>query len=561
MRITEGLFSRMVLQRTKPNQCRASFAGTCQSSGAVEARIRAKGKTLAGWSWKRVGRAKRGRLAGQIKALNVGGPYDIDLRIVSNGNVHECLSISNVLVGDVWVLGGQSNMEGIGWLKDKLRPMPMVRAFHMTDEWDVAIDPLHTLWCAVDPVHGGNPNSPRVQPHRWTGVGPGVAFAQDLYKRTGVPQGLLACAHGGTSMQQWDPALKGQGGRSLYGAMCRRVRKNGGSVAGVFWYQGCSDASPEAAPCYTQRMKKLVQAMRRDFKAPRLPVVAVQISRVTRRGAGGEWWDSIREQQRRLPTQIRDLAVVPAIDLPLDDGIHISGTGQHVLGRRAAEAMQALREGRKAGLPPIDVAEITVKANPISKMADVIVRFRNVAGSLAAPGLPAGFFLDTVTTMNSHYRVDLAGDKAVIHTQSTVEMIDGGLYYGNGFDPYCNITDKAGRAVPAFGPLPMQPTRPRAITPFINRVAVSKVLPARDVKKTPLPRERETPDPPVRRRLLRPAPRARTRRPGPRLLCLRLPLRRPDETQPAAGLRRARQGVAGPQDALLRSQGYQPRQA
>ena len=485
MHISDGLFSRMVLQRTKSNQSRATFAGTCEATGGVEARVRANGKTVRGWNWKKVGQAKRGKLAGKIKGLPVGGPYDIDLRIVNKGHTLEELAIKDVLVGDVWVLAGQSNMEGVGWLKDKIRPIQQVRAFYMTDEWDVAVDPLHTLWCAVDPVHGGNPKASRVQTGRYAGVGPGVSFGQDLYKKTGVPQGLLCCGHGGTSMKQWDPALKKEGGKSLYGAMCRRVKKNGGVVAGVFWYQGCSDAGPEAAVCYSQRMKTLVQSMRRDFKDSRLPIVTVQISRVTQRG-DGQWWDSIREQQRRLPGLIRNLATVPAIDLPLSDGIHLSGTGQTLLGKRAAQAMQVLREGKKAGKPPIDVRDITVKPNPVSKQADVIVRFNNVVGSLTSAGLPTGFYVDN-HTMTNHYHVDLEGDKAVLHLGCTVEMAHGSLYYGRGFDPYCSITDEAGRSIPAFGPLPMQAAKPRAITPLISRTRISKILPGTDIRKVSYP--------------------------------------------------------------------------
>jgi hypothetical protein len=229
--------------------------------------------------------------------------------------------------------------------------------------------------------------------------------------------------------------------------------------------------------------------MRRDFGEPRLPVVAVQISRVTRRDAGAEWWDSIREQQRRLPEWIRDLAVVPAIDLPLDDGIHISGRGQHQLGRRCAQAMLVLREGRPAGKPPIDVRDITVRPNPISNCADVVVRFRNVAGSLRSAGLPTGFYMDGQTILNGHHRVDLDKDKAILHLGCTVDMVDGNLFYGHGYDPYCNITDEAGRAVPAFGPLPMRAARPRAVTPFVSRVSISRILPPADVRKLALPND------------------------------------------------------------------------
>jgi sialate O-acetylesterase len=484
VQISEGLFSQMVLQRTKSNQSRAMFAGACQALGAVEARVRANGRVLPGWNWKRVGTATGRKFFGKINGLKTGGPYDVDLRISKKGAVLDTMSVVNVMVGDVWILAGQSNMEGIGWLKDKLPPMKTVRAFYMTDEWDVAADPLHTLWCAVDPVHGGNPAAKRVQQNRHVGVGPGVSFGQEMFSKTGIPQGLLACGHGGTSMSQWDPAKKKMGGGSLYGAMCRRVKKNGGAVAGVFWYQGCNETTAGAAAVYTPRMKKLVQSMRRDFKDARLPVVIVQIGRMDQTGIG-ESWDSVREQQRRLPGVIANLATVPVMDLALDDGIHLSGVSQNILGCRAAQAMEFLRGGKKAGLPPIEVRDVQVKPNPISKCADVIVRFKNLDGALTSGGAPTGFSL--MGCARHPYRTDLEGDQAILHFGCTVETLEGELFYGRGFFPHCNITDKGGRSIPAFGPLPLQASEPRAVTPFVNNLRISEILPGVDVRKLGCP--------------------------------------------------------------------------
>lgn len=488
MQIHEGLFAHMVLQRTAAGVSHATFAGTCRAAGAVEARVASRGRVLRGWNWRRVGRADGRRFRGLLDGLAAGGPYDLALRIRSRNGIAAELAVTDVLVGDVWVLAGQSNMEGIAWLKDRLPPVKQVRAFYMTDEWGVAEDPLHTLWCAVDPVHGGAPASPRIQRARHAGVGPGLSFAQALYKASGVPQGVLACAHGGTSMRQWDPSKKRLGGRSLYGAMCRRVRKNGGRVAGVFWYQGCSDTSPADVAVYTPRMVKLVRAMRRDFCAPRLPVVAVQISRVCRIG-DGSGWNSIRDQQRRLPARIPHLAVVPAIDLPLDDNIHLSGPGQNRLGMRAAQAMQVLREGRKAGAPPIELRDIQVRPNPVTRLADIVVRFRNVVGGLTAAGRPAGLTLEGSELCPC--RIDLTGDSAVLRVTAGVDQITGGICYGAGLDPYCNITDRAGRSLPAFGPIPVRVTKPRAVTPFITCLRTSAILPGVSIRKWRYPKRVE----------------------------------------------------------------------
>ena len=130
-------------------------------------------------------------------------------------------------------------MQGCGLLKDKLKAHPMVRAFYMNDRWAPALDPIHDMWDCVDQVHIDYCGGVRPEKSTVIGVGPGVAFGQRMFALTGVPQGVLACAHGGTSMEQWDPKLKKLGSKSLYGAMMRRFRKNGSRVAGLVWYQGC----------------------------------------------------------------------------------------------------------------------------------------------------------------------------------------------------------------------------------------------------------------------------------------------------------------------------------
>ena len=62
-------------------------------------------------------------------------------------------TIDNILVGDLWMLAGQSNMEGLGDLVDVEQPDPLVHSFDMADQWEVAQEPLHTLVGATDRVH------------------------------------------------------------------------------------------------------------------------------------------------------------------------------------------------------------------------------------------------------------------------------------------------------------------------------------------------------------------------------------------------------------------------
>ena len=207
----------------------------------------------------------------EAAGLAVGGPYEID-------------GIHDVLVGDLWVLAGQSNMEGVGDLVDVETPLPFVHSYQSRERWAVAEEPLHWLGESPQLVHhklGGREQVPdEPDPRdigRIKGAGLGLTFAKTRYAQTGIPVGLIPSAHGGTSMQQWDPARKGEGGGSLYGATLSRFQSTGGKVAGILWYQGESDANPNDLPLYKDRMTKLVQSFRADFGQPNLPFYIVQI--------------------------------------------------------------------------------------------------------------------------------------------------------------------------------------------------------------------------------------------------------------------------------------------
>ncbi len=351
-------------------------------------------------------------------------------------------------------------MQGCGFQAEAEQPHPLVRACYTNDRWAVAKDPIHDLWNAADAVHhdlfAQRTGGMKRVPDRVFGAGPGVSFGKALLEATGVPQGLIACAHGGTSMSQWDPELKPRGGASLYGAMMRRIEKNGSAVAGLFWYQGESDANDQNAPLYTDRMVRFVETVRQDTGISDLPVVLVQIARVFGDFSAAAW-NSVQDQQRRLPQAIRRLAVVPAIDLPMNDNIHLSAEGQKRLGRRAAQAMSVLRYGARFGRQPIELNGIRFAPSRHAGACDLVVSFRNVQGRLVSSGPPAGFSLVKDGGLYDRiYRIDLVGSRAVCRTLGTEKDVrDCCLHYGWGLTPACTITDEADRSIPVFGPIPL----------------------------------------------------------------------------------------------------------
>ena len=356
-------------------------------------------------------------------------------------------------------------------LADAAKAQSQVRAFYMDDRWAVARDPIHNMWQCVDQVHFDLCGGVRPPQDLLRGTGPGVAFGQEMWRRTGIPQGLIACAHGGTAMAQWNPALKKDGRRSLYGALVRRLQKNGSRVAGLIWYQGEAEWYSGAVAAYTANMRALVRALRRDAQDARLPVAIVQISRhVDASPNEAPHWNSIQDQQRRLPQAIRRLTCVPAIDLTLDDPAHVSGRSANRLGRRLADAMDDLRRGRE----PLTLSRIAVRRGNSQGTCRVIVQFNNVIGQLRAAGRPTGFSILTAGLTETVYDVQLAGDRAVLRVQlSPREARSRALAYGAGTNPYCNITDEADRSLPVFGPVDMG--RQRVLTPFIRSWRVGRI--------------------------------------------------------------------------------------
>ena len=478
MQLESGLFESIVLQRDDGDVSAAAFSGVCEVAGDVVVRVTRGGKALRGHGEAKVGRASRGRFKGELAGIPVGGPYRVELRIADKaGRTLAKAVVKDVLVGDVWVLGGQSNMQGCGRYEDRHKPHRMVRAFYMDDRWAAAEDPIHNMWDCVDECHvelgGGRqerPNPPQ------SGVGPGVAFGVAMHEHTSVPQGLLACAHGGTSMSQWDPTLHRDGSSSLYGATIRRVKKNGGKIAGVVWYQGESDCDPDSAPLYTDRMKTLIRSLRRDVGDRALPWAVVQIGRVVG-GWPAEPWNSVQDQQRQLQQKVRRVAVAPAVDLALDDLIHIAGDDQQVLGRRLAQAMISLRgvKGKRRTVstaPPPAFKRVRITADPVTGLGKVAIEYDHVVGRLAAASRPAGFDLVGDGLETSIYRTELAGSRVILHTTvGPGGLGDVQLHYGHGTDPYCNIVDQAGRALPVMGPVRLTPVA--ALSPYVRSILIS----------------------------------------------------------------------------------------
>lgn len=179
-----------------------------------------RGKPVPVWGWAAPGEAVIVRLAGQEKratadaegkwlvkldALEAGGPFDLTVEGKTK------LSVKNVLVGEVWLCSGQSNM----W-------WPLKSVTNAEQEARDANWPEMRIFKCWAPVA----TEPLTQPHgSWNPMTPAMAeqvsavayfFGRKLHQDLKVPVGLIIAAEGGTLAEAWtsrqgleqEPAVK-----------------------------------------------------------------------------------------------------------------------------------------------------------------------------------------------------------------------------------------------------------------------------------------------------------------------------------------------------------------
>jgi hypothetical protein len=231
----------------------------------------------------------------------------------------------------VWlfVLAGQSNMAGRG-LVEPGDTVPDARIFSVTPDkrWVVAKEPLQLYQPAL------------------TGLGPGMAFARALIGEIDedICIGLIPCAVGGSSTADWLSDSVYNGVR-LKSNMTDKVRwaMDYGTVRGIIWHQGESDANAEKIPHYRENTEALFEYFRSLAGDPELPIVAGELG----------LFPGI-EKKRLEYLQINDiLSAISDEDpntilvrsfgtTPKADNVHFDGPSQRAMGKRYALAWLSL---------------------------------------------------------------------------------------------------------------------------------------------------------------------------------------------------------------------------
>ncbi|MDD4032778.1 MAG: sialate O-acetylesterase [Bacteroidales bacterium] len=182
VRIPGFLSDNMVLQRDLPIHIR----GWADAGESV---------TLSFNGQKVKGRAdKKGEWKIVLDPMTFGGPYEMKIKGKNNE-----IFLKNILLGDVWICSGQSNMEftlaGTKNGKEEIEQSqyPQIRLFNVTK--GISHKPESELpggsWTECNPSTSGN----------FSAVG--YFFGRELFRKTGIPIGLINSSWGGTDIEPW----------------------------------------------------------------------------------------------------------------------------------------------------------------------------------------------------------------------------------------------------------------------------------------------------------------------------------------------------------------------
>ncbi|MES2772983.1 MAG: sialate O-acetylesterase [Bacteroidota bacterium] len=220
------------------------------------------------------------------------------LEIFSDTSV---ISLHNILVGDVWLCSGQSNMEypldrTLKRYAAPARGTDLAKAEVATPNRPDAIRYLY-----ADRVLNRYPHLPT---RGWV-MGSdtivnyvsaiGYFFAKEVFEKTGIPIGIISSSWGGTRIEPWtQPAayknskvfenfavgdtfkIDGMRPGQMFKGMIEPLVPM--AIKGVLWYQGESNCMIEDQATYVEKMRLLENNWRDVFQSSRLPFYTVQIS-------------------------------------------------------------------------------------------------------------------------------------------------------------------------------------------------------------------------------------------------------------------------------------------
>lgn len=324
----------MVMQR----ETNANLWGTAKGSATVSITTSWDGKTYS------VKAGKDGKWKTSVPTPKAGGPYRITL---SDG---EETVLDNILIGELWLCSGQSNME-----------MPM-KGFKNQPVENAVEDILHSAdsqlrlftvkrnsrFAPVDTVSGHWSEAAPASVREFSATA--YHFGRELRRMLGVPVGLIVTSWGGSACEAWmkadwlkafpdakipateaDVKSKNRTPTVLYNGMLHPLI--GITMRGAIWYQG-EDNVPRYKT-YANMLTTMVRGWRAEWGQGDFPFYYCQIAPYDYSLI--DWTTNsalLREQQSKAELMMPNAGMAVLMDAGLEYGIH--PRKKHLAGLRLA---------------------------------------------------------------------------------------------------------------------------------------------------------------------------------------------------------------------------------
>jgi sialate O-acetylesterase len=412
-----------------------------------------------------------------------GGAFSLAVK----GN--NAITLNDILVGDVWVASGQSNME---WpLKRATNAeaelaaakYPKIRIFQLdrkTAEYPLA-DVSAKTWVACAPDTAGD------------GSAVAYFFARDLQKKENVPIGLIDSYWGGSAAESWtslralsaDASLmpvfasrvhaveaqptvllrsqkenqeyekavaeaQAQGKPapnrpwhpefgwtpgSLYNAMVAPLTAF--AIRGVIWYQGESNTSPERAPVYARLFQTMIQDWRRSWGEGDFPFLFVQLPNWN--SPPDSQWPEVREAQRRTLV-LRNTGMAVTIDI--GDPAILHPPAKQEVGARLALAARAVAYGENIEYSGPMYRQVTQEDHALR------IWFDHAEGLTAKGGEVKGFEVAGPDGKFSPATAKIEGKSVAVSSPQVLAPVH--VRYGWAASPECNLYNRDGLPASPF---------------------------------------------------------------------------------------------------------------
>jgi sialate O-acetylesterase len=458
------------------------------------------------WGWADQGEEVTVRIAGQSKSVKtpqngkwmlkldpmpVGGPFTMT---VAGENT---LSLQGVLVGEVWVCSGQSNMQ-----------MAVRNCNNAEEEIAAAKYPRIRLLTVPllgtqEPQEDFNGNWVECSPETVGGFSAaGYFFGRELYNRLDVPIGLIHCSWGGSAceawvkrsalesdpqykplLERWDEIAAGYDAEKVEADYQKQVeawktavaaakaegktppaapRKPSNSlggqhrpanlyngmllplipyaIRGAIWYQGETNAS--RAYQYRSLFPLMIESWRKDWNQGDFPFYFVQLANfkaVTPEPGESDWAELREAQSMTLKAPNTGQAVI--IDVGEANNIHPKD--KQAVGNRLALWALAKDYGK-------DVVFSGPTCESMKKEGGtILLRFGNLGGGLAAKDGPLrGFAIAGADKKFVWADARIDGDAVVVSSPDVPDPV--AVRYAWADNPVCNLYNEAGLPASPF---------------------------------------------------------------------------------------------------------------